>query len=110
LGYDYLLLCAEPVSLDHIAADLEMGKGGTGVAARLLAKCTLGRHYGERGSKRAFVKSLKNDEGMLTEQNRLLDALPPFFEPLPRLVRWKRRAIVSKRWPNFIWQYAARWT
>ncbi len=33
------------------------------------------RRLGERGSKRAFYEASDNYEGMLTEQNRLLEAL-----------------------------------
>jgi predicted DNA-binding ribbon-helix-helix protein len=33
-----------------------------------------------------------------------------FFEPVPPPLRRKRRAIASKRWPNFIWQYTRRGT
>jgi len=35
----------------------------------------LARRHGERGSKRALYAVSDNYEGMLTEQNRLLDAL-----------------------------------
>ncbi|MEK1890655.1 MAG: hypothetical protein AAAB35_24450 [Phyllobacterium sp.] len=73
--YGYLLLCAEPVSLDHITADLEISKSSASVAARLLEAYMLARRHGERGSKRALYAVSDNYEGMLTEQNRLLDAL-----------------------------------
>jgi hypothetical protein len=39
------------------------------------AALTLARRHGERGSKRALYGVSDNYEGMLTEQNRLLDAL-----------------------------------
>jgi len=73
--YGYLLLSAEPVSLDRITTDLEISKSSASVAARLLEKYTLARRHGERGSKRALYAASDNYEGMLTEQNRLLDAL-----------------------------------
>ncbi len=73
--YGYLLLCAEPVSLDRITADLEISKSSASVAARLLEAYLLARRHGERGSKRALYAVSDNYEGMLTEQNRLLDAL-----------------------------------
>lgn len=73
--YGYLLLCAEPVSLDRITADLEISKSSASVAARLLEAYMLARRHGERGSKRALYTVSDNYEGMLTEQNRLLDAL-----------------------------------
>jgi len=73
--YGYLLLCAEPVSLDRITADLEISKSSASVAARLLEAYRLAQRHGERGSKRALYAVSDNYEGMLTEQNRLLDAL-----------------------------------
>jgi DNA-binding transcriptional regulator GbsR (MarR family) len=73
--YGYLLLSAEPVSLDRITTDLEISKSSASVAARLLEQYTLARRYGERGSKRALYGVSDNYEGMLTEQNRLLDSL-----------------------------------
>lgn len=73
--YGYLLLCAEPVGLDRITADLEISKSSASVAARLLETYRLARRHGERGSKRALYSVSDNYEDMLTEQNRLLDAL-----------------------------------
>jgi DNA-binding transcriptional regulator GbsR (MarR family) len=73
--YGYLLLSAEPVSLDRITVDLEVSKSSASVAARLLEKYTLARRQGERGSKRALYEVSDNYEQMLTEQNRLLQAL-----------------------------------
>lgn len=73
--YGYLLLSAEPVSLDRITADLEMSKSSASVAARLLERYTLARRHGERGSKRALYEVSDNYEGMLAEQDRLFQAL-----------------------------------
>jgi DNA-binding transcriptional regulator GbsR (MarR family) len=73
--YGYLLLSAEPVSLDRITADLEVSKSSACVAARLLEKYTLIRRHGERGSKRVLYDASDNYEGTLSEQNRLLEAL-----------------------------------
>lgn len=73
--YGYLLLSAEPVSLDRLTADLEISKSSASVAARLLEQYTLARRHGERGSKRALYEASDNYEGMLTQQNRLLEAL-----------------------------------
>ena len=73
--YGYLLLRAEPVSLERITTELEISKSSASVAARLLEQYTLARRHGERGSKRALYAVSDNYEGMLTDQNRLLDAL-----------------------------------
>ena len=73
--YGYLLLSAEPVSLDRMTTDLEISKSSASVAARLLEQYALARRHGERGSKRALYEVSDNYEGMLTQQNRLLDAL-----------------------------------
>jgi DNA-binding transcriptional regulator GbsR (MarR family) len=77
--YGYLLLRAEPVSLDRITSELEISKSSASVAARLLEQYMLARRHGERGSKRALYGVSDNYEGMLTEQNRLLDALAALF-------------------------------
>ncbi|SFT92383.1 hypothetical protein [Mesorhizobium sp. YR577] len=73
--YGYLLLCAEPVGLDRMTTDLEISKSSASVAARLLETYMLARRHGERGSKRVSYTVSDNYEGMLTEQNRLLNAL-----------------------------------
>ncbi|MEZ2126596.1 MULTISPECIES: GbsR/MarR family transcriptional regulator [unclassified Sinorhizobium] len=73
--YGYLLLNAEPASLDRITSDLQISKSSASVAARLLEQYMLVNRHGERGSKRALYAVSENYEGMLTEQNRLLDAL-----------------------------------
>jgi DNA-binding transcriptional regulator GbsR (MarR family) len=73
--YGYLLLNAGPVSLDRITADLEISKSSASVAARLLEQYMLVRRLGERGSKRALYEVSDNYEGMLTAQNRLIDAM-----------------------------------
>ena len=70
--YGYLLLSAEPVDLDRIAADLEISKSSASVAARLLEMYTLARRQGVRGSKRVLYEASDNYEGMLTGQNRML--------------------------------------
>lgn len=73
--YGYLLLFPEPVSLDRMTADLEVSKSSASVAARLLEKYRLALRHGERGSKRVRYEVSENYDGMLTEQNRLLDGL-----------------------------------
>lgn len=73
--YGYLLLCAEPVRLDRITTDLEISKSSASVAARLLETYMLAQRHSERGSKRVSYTASDNYEGMLSAQNRLLDAL-----------------------------------
>jgi DNA-binding transcriptional regulator GbsR (MarR family) len=72
--HGYLLLSEEPVTLDRIAADLEVSKSGASVAARLLEKYGLVVRHSERGSKRALYEVAQNYDGMLIEQSRLIDA------------------------------------
>jgi hypothetical protein len=72
--YGYLLLRAEPVSLDQISADLEVSKSSASVAARLLEMYTMARRHGQRGSRRVLYEASDNYEGMLTAQNRMLEA------------------------------------
>lgn len=73
--YGYLLLRANPASLDQITADLEISKSSASVAARLLEMYTLVRRHGERGSKRALYTVSDNYEGILDEQKRMLYAM-----------------------------------
>ncbi len=73
--YGYLLLSAEPASLDRIAEDLEISKSSASVAARLLEKYRLALRHSKRGSKRVLYEVSQNYDGMLTEQNRMLAAL-----------------------------------
>lgn len=73
--YGYLLLSEGPVSLDSITTGLEVSKSSASVAARLLEKYTLAVRHSERGSKRALYEISENYEGMLTEQNRMLESL-----------------------------------
>jgi DNA-binding transcriptional regulator GbsR (MarR family) len=73
--YGYLLLCSEPVSLDRMAADLEISKSSASVAARLLEQYRLALRHSERGSKRVLYEVSQDYDGILIEQNRLLDGL-----------------------------------
>jgi DNA-binding transcriptional regulator GbsR (MarR family) len=73
--YGYLLLFPEPVSLDRMTVDLGISKSSASVAARLLEKYRLALRHGERGSKRVRYEASYDYDGMLTEHNRLLDAL-----------------------------------
>jgi DNA-binding transcriptional regulator GbsR (MarR family) len=72
--YGYLLLRPEPISLNRITHDLEVSKSSASVAARLLEMYTLVRRHGERGSRRVLYEASDNYEGMLTAQNRTLQA------------------------------------
>jgi hypothetical protein len=58
-----------------MTADLEVSKSSASVAARLLEKYRLALRHSERGSKRVLYEVSQNYDGMLTEQNRLLDGL-----------------------------------
>lgn len=73
--YGYLLVCALPVSLDQITAALGISKSTASVAARLLQNYTLARRLREPGTKRVLYAVADNYEGMIGQQNRLLDAL-----------------------------------
>ena len=88
--YGFLLLRAEPVSLDRITADLEVSKSSASVAARLLEQYALARRHGERGSKRALYEVSENYEQMLTEQNRLLQGLAELLRTGSRLAASRR--------------------
>lgn len=73
--YGYLLLRSLPVSLDDIAADLEMSKSSASVAARDLERNALARRHGERGSKRVFYAVSDNYAGFLLDRTRMLGNL-----------------------------------
>jgi hypothetical protein len=73
--YGYLLLRAEPVSLDQMTTDLQVSKSSASVAARLLEQYMLARRLGERGSKRVLYEASDDYDNMLNAQNRLLQAL-----------------------------------
>jgi DNA-binding transcriptional regulator GbsR (MarR family) len=78
--YGYLLLFPEPVSLDQMTEDLVMSKSSASVAARLLEKYRMVLRHGERGSKRVLYEVSEDYDGMMMEQNRLLDALAELME------------------------------
>jgi DNA-binding transcriptional regulator GbsR (MarR family) len=87
--YGYLLLCPQPVSLDEIAASLGISKSSASVAARLLESYTLARRHREPGTKRALYAVADNYEGMIGQQNRLLDALAARLSAGAEIVRSK---------------------
>lgn len=78
--YGYLLLAAEPVSLDQIAADLQVARSTAFVAARLLEQYMLARRIGQRGTKRVLYAASDNYEAMLAAQNRMVESLAEVFE------------------------------
>jgi DNA-binding transcriptional regulator GbsR (MarR family) len=78
--YGYLLLAAEPVSLDQIAADLQVARSTAFVAARLLERYMLARRIGQRGTKRVLYAASDNYEAMLAAQNRMVESLAEVFE------------------------------
>jgi hypothetical protein len=58
--YGYLLLRQSPISLDQIASDLSLSKGGTWNAARLLERYGQVQRYSEPGGKRAMYAPSEN--------------------------------------------------
>ena len=78
--YGYLLLSNEPVSLDRIAADLEMSKGGAWNAARMLERFGNARRYGQPGSKRVLYGPSDDFAGSLAAQSALLGAIGKLLE------------------------------
>jgi predicted transcriptional regulator len=73
--YGYLLLHERPVSLDQIAADLQMSRVTAWKAARNLADFGHVRRYGEPGSKRALYGPTDSFAEPMMKQCSLLEAL-----------------------------------
>jgi hypothetical protein len=73
--FGYLLLSGTPVSLDQIAADLEMSKSGACNAAKMLERFGNARRYGEAGSKRVLYGPSDNYAAPLAKQSSLLGAI-----------------------------------
>lgn len=67
--YAYLLLRAEPASLDEISAGVGIAKSGASVVTRQLVHLGLGRAIAERGSRRLLYEALYNLEGILAARN-----------------------------------------
>jgi DNA-binding transcriptional regulator GbsR (MarR family) len=70
--YGYLQLQNDPVSLDEIAADLEVSKSNACAAAKLLEAHGNARRQGERGSKRVLYVSGDDPGAALRRQTELL--------------------------------------
>lgn len=72
--YGYLLLRQSPMSLDQIATDLELSKGGAWNAARQLERYGFARRLGEAGGKRAFYAPSENFGSSFASTDALLAA------------------------------------
>jgi hypothetical protein len=70
--YGYLLLKQTPISLEQIAADLSMSKGGAWNGARHLERYGFARRLGEPGGKRAFYAPSENFGSSFTATDSLL--------------------------------------
>lgn len=72
--YGYLLLKQSPISLDQIALDLSMSKGGAWNGARHLERYGFARRLSEPGGKRAFYAPSENFGSSFTATDSLLAA------------------------------------
>jgi hypothetical protein len=68
----YLMLQPAPVSLDQIAADLEISKASAWSATRHLEQVNQIERYGEPGSKRALFAPMENFARSLFNYSRLM--------------------------------------
>ena len=73
--YGYLLLSESPVSLDQIAAELDISKSTASVAARLLEMYNLARRSGQRRTRRVLFEASDDYDGMINAQMRSLEQL-----------------------------------
>lgn len=78
--YGYLLLRAEPATLDEIAADLSMSKSNASVAARTLEHCGNARRQGEPGSRRIYYSIPDEFGGPFRDKAALLGRLTRMYE------------------------------
>lgn len=67
--YAYLLLQAEPVGLERMAADLGIAKSGASVGARQLLAFGMARAIGERGSRRVRYEALTSLEAIVAARD-----------------------------------------
>ena len=63
--YAYLLLRAEPTTLDQIARELRVAKSGASVATRQLIGFGMARTHGEPGSRRLRYDAIYDLQGLL---------------------------------------------
>lgn len=86
--YGYLLLHDGPVSLDQIAADLQISKVGAWKAARSLEDFGHVRRHGEPGSKRALYGPTDSFETPMVKQCALLGSLGTLLQSsAPRVAK-----------------------
>jgi len=71
----YLLLSADPKSLDEIVENLRISKSSASVAARMLERYGIVRRVTEAGTKRVRYSISGRCDGFLAEQIRLFDAM-----------------------------------
>ncbi|MBO0687936.1 MAG: hypothetical protein J2P45_32695 [Candidatus Dormibacteraeota bacterium] len=88
--WGYLMLSSEPVSLDQIAADLQISKSGASVATRQLESYQFVRRSGQRGSRRALYEVTS-----LTDA-RFLDMVLASYRSLADLLRSGKHATKDK--------------
>lgn len=78
--YGYLLLHQTPISLDQIAADLEISKAGTWNVAKELESFGHIRRYSVPGSKRALYAPSGNFAQAIAKQAALLGEMSALLE------------------------------
>jgi len=78
--YGYLLLSAEPVTLDKIAADLRIAKSNASVAARTLEQFGNARRHSEPGSKRIYYSAPDALAGPFASKAELLSRIVRLLE------------------------------
>ena len=78
--YAYLLLRAEPATLDEIVTDLGISKSNASVAARTLEHCGHARRHSEPGSKRIFYAASDDHGSSFDERVTLLRRLETLFQ------------------------------
>lgn len=84
--YAYLLILAEPVDLDTVAAELGMAKSSASVAARNLEHYGLARRLTERGSKRLRYSASDRFSGFILAQAALMGDMGRLMETRARVV------------------------
>lgn len=78
--YAYLYLRTEPVSLDQIAADLEISKSNASTAARMLESHGNARRVTERGTKRISYLPSDDPGAPLRKHTELLGSMARMIE------------------------------